>query len=479
MLGPEEIDAISRGVWELDCPEMTLTDFSGSPVHRGPGWVRQIDKGQLAFKLFAAVVPREIVLKSGGAVGQLVPDSAYDELRAVDSVGRMWKAQRLLPGQYRTESETVILTGDIWRMQASSEACPSDRSTFDMWWFVDLDFPSNTVTHVQTSRSGRPVHESASRNAARFSACGVDFELVKTDRSVRLRGESNGGMRPNFETRAAEALLFVLGRSLPCTVLEKHEAGTRWVEVSSLPRTPLEPRLGAPIGFRDPRVADDVWRLFGLYLAHILPYKPAEGEGWLHPLSERIELLIEASCASVDVEGLVLGVAVEDVLRTEFKELGTPSPEMQTEIDRAMTLIADSDLRPELKKRIRSAVGNMKSARAEDRLRSLVDAGAIMLEQVESWRNLRNFFAHSHRFNERKDSQELLDLCGKVLVLFYHLIFWRIGYCGSYTDYGSEGYPTRQYRATSASSGGGDCSPRMDEAEATVTADESCEADDE
>jgi len=43
------------------------------------------------------------------------------------------------------------------------------------------------------------------------------------------------------------------------------------------------------------------------------------------------------------------------------------------------------------------------------------------------------------------DHQSHFDLINKVTVLLYHLIFYLIGYSGSYSDYGTHGYPNRAY----------------------------------
>ncbi len=45
--------------------------------------------------------------------------------------------------------------------------------------------------------------------------------------------------------------------------------------------------------------------------------------------------------------------------------------------------------------------------------------------------------------------QEFLELSNKVLILFYHLIFFAIGYQGKYTDYSTIGWPVKDYKVTS------------------------------
>ena len=42
--------------------------------------------------------------------------------------------------------------------------------------------------------------------------------------------------------------------------------------------------------------------------------------------------------------------------------------------------------------------------------------------------------------------QALVDLCHKVTVLMYHLIFRAVGFEGAYIDYSTHGWPLKHYR---------------------------------
>jgi hypothetical protein len=186
------------------------------------------------------------------------------------------------------------------------------------------------------------------------------------------------------------------------------------------------------------------------YLAHVLPYEPPEARIWYHPLSDLVHAVLEASKASIDAEALELSVAVEGILKQEFPDLARPTAEMEEELDRARDLIAQSDLSPDVKMRIDGAVQAMKQPRAKDKLRELVNLGVVTREQVKAWERLRHPSSHAVRAHER-ELQDVVDLCGQVLVLFYHLVFWRIGYRAHYTDYGTNSWPTAEYRPENSS----------------------------
>src|SRR5262249_14528189 len=69
----------------------------------------------------------------------------------------------------------------------------------------------------------------------------------------------------------------------------------------------------------------------------------------------------------------------------------------------------------------------------------------IYEEHIKAWDKLRNKLAHGVTPGS-VEIQKVLDLCNKVTVLMYHLIFRGCGYEGSYEDYSTHGFPRRYYR---------------------------------
>jgi len=460
MLTSDEIDQIRAGRWEIDCSEITLTGRGGSVEYQGPGSLRQMPTGRLAFKLYGNVSGSKLFAFGSGAAGEIIPESEYYGLHAIDVTGRVWNSGHFLVHERGTvDGSRSVFSGELWQLVHRYEFRGSAPETVVLRCFQDLEIPLNSATITPTSVAGVQAVEAFNTNASRFSACGMQFILTRDVAGLVVTITTAAApLPPHIETRFEEALQFVLAHPVLWTIIEKSAGRNGSVEIRSLPQPEVRPpRAQPPISFRHVWAPDEVWQMCACYLAHVLPYEPPEGKVWYHPLSDLVHAVIEASRASIDAEALELSVAVEGILNQEFPAIGSPTAEMEVELDRARALIAQSELSQEVKTRIDGAVQAMKQARAKDRLRELVNLGAVAREQVKAWERLRNPSSHAVRAHER-DLQDVVNLCGQVLVLFYNLIFWRIGYRGHYTDYGTKGWPTRQYQP-GASANVGEASP--------------------
>ncbi|BAZ68716.1 hypothetical protein NIES4106_34820 [Fischerella sp. NIES-4106] len=90
----------------------------------------------------------------------------------------------------------------------------------------------------------------------------------------------------------------------------------------------------------------------------------------------------------------------------------------------------------------------MKSVRAKDRLRNLIDKGLLDKKLVDAWNKVRNKTAHGYVLEPEK-FVENQKLSNQVTVLFNHLVFLAIGYLGKYTDYSEDGWIKKDYNRNS------------------------------
>jgi hypothetical protein len=95
----------------------------------------------------------------------------------------------------------------------------------------------------------------------------------------------------------------------------------------------------------------------------------------------------------------------------------------------------------DLKERIKGSVEQLKQSRAGDKMMVLAKRGAITAEGAKAWQELRNISVHAYQH----PSSHLRKTLGTVRTLFYELVFCAIGYRGYYHDYGTPGWPLRQY----------------------------------
>jgi hypothetical protein len=90
-------------------------------------------------------------------------------------------------------------------------------------------------------------------------------------------------------------------------------------------------------------------------------------------------------------------------------------------------------------------LGRILDVSAKSRLITLAKEKTVYESHIKAWSDLRHASAHGVTPGS-DDIQTLLDLCNKVTVLMYHLIFRAVGYEGSYKDYSVHDWPKKYYR---------------------------------
>ena len=147
-------------------------------------------------------------------------------------------------------------------------------------------------------------------------------------------------------------------------------------------------------------------------------------------LSQLVHSTVEAGASSLYALALTLGVSVEGVLRLEFEDLGKPSKTFVNELSKAQELISLSPVKPNAQKRICGSLNAMKGFRAQQALETLIGIGAVTSDEVAAWKQMRHRAAHAD-LPDSQDVQAFLDVCLRMTVLFYRLIFTAIGYRGA------------------------------------------------
>jgi hypothetical protein len=147
---------------------------------------------------------------------------------------------------------------------------------------------------------------------------------------------------------------------------------------------------------------------------------------------------------SYDAFALGLGVSIEGILNDEFSTIGQPSQALLDDLERAQDLIRKSSLPQQVKNRIAGSISSMAQSRPGDKFPALIASKQVVKKHVDAWKKIRNKSAHADVSNSIP-LQQFIDLCQMNVVLFYHLIFSAIGYKGPYRDYGTPGWPLKDY----------------------------------
>jgi hypothetical protein len=323
-------------------------------------------------------------------------------------------------------------------------------SRLSYWFFGNIKIPCNTVTKVtKFVGHGRQESMSIELNVWKFRSCGFDFLLVKeSDDLMKVEASTTRNRFPKyFEERVIESLHFLLGYPVPWSVMNVKTGrsvrtvvvGCRTVTVPSQSRLPLPTDLIIDNRTGKLTVAHHR-RLFDRFLKHTLSYPKRR-----HPLWGKLNAVYEASAGTfIDAKALTLTVAIESLLENEFSELGKPSKREQRDIRNAIAYMKEWNGPKRAKDRIGGSLSQLLRSRALDKLRELATRGAISEDEWKAWQALRN--PSTHLYQSPHDSTEsFIHLIEKVEVLFYHLIFYAIGYKGLYMDISLPDWPIRLY----------------------------------
>lgn len=451
-MNKKEIDSLQTRTFMLDFPIMQLKQegVSNPIIYSGPGSVIQTSNGELQFKLYhcGRVDLSATFLDLKIELGGTVPDDQFFSLKATDSMAREWTSKRIMPSKAECASgSAIIVTGTLPSLQNTKTTLGEFQSAYLKLRFPKgAQIPYNTRSSTVTTVNGERLLEDSNVNAANFSAGGFDFTLWDDDHWLLVEVQSNDKELPSyFDIRVCESLQFVLSKTLQWSVLEKETNNTITTIIRPHNLHEFESRKLPPLQYS--RIADkgEVWKLFEKYLVHILPLN----ENRLHHLSGYIRAAIAASSDSLETEALITSVKIEGILREEFRDISAPKEKDRKEIDTANDLIEKSNLDPRIKRRIGGAIGAMKRARPDDKLRMMVEKGLIDDKLFQAWDKIRNSSAHGFGFNI-EDIEKHSQQNHSVSLLFNLLIFLSIDYTGVYTDYSSICWPIKTYDCSKA-----------------------------
>ncbi len=434
----------------LDCPQMLLSpqlSTSSKKSYSGAGFVSQNPEGGLVFKIYCndhviSHLFEDIEYFNALKSGEILGEEHYYSLLATDINGRQWESQRIDPDTHFGPIGSVI-KGKIKELFYTYQLKnPAGGYFAEIYFPGDIDIPCNKTSEVEKIVDGKKRASSGKWNIAKFDACGFDFELEK-DKDWLIFCVKSKSIEINSASimRFNEALQFIFGCSLSWPTLELSNGQDRKIIVRPLNNYGKKSTLGPPIALQQCRARSNmVWILFQKYLEYIIDYR----ENSWHPLSYWIHTVIESGAASFDIERLVLSVAIEGVLKSQFSELRPIDATLESQINKAKQIILQSDLQDNFKKRVEGALGSMSQQRAKDRLHILKGQGFVRDELIREYGKLRDSSAHGDLVSGTQ-MQTDFDQYAAALVLFYHLIFSVINYRGEYTDYSRRNYPLRRF----------------------------------
>lgn len=442
-LNDNDKKSILSGALVLDCPVLELAPQSPSSTfsqYRGSGSVVINEAGHFDIKLYCPEqVPfDEVFAALNWKAGEIINESYYYRLTAVDWQGRRWQADGILLDPNTGPGGTVIIA-KATKLTLQEESPISVTKHFLRLAFASkIGFPANVFVMTEKHVGGAARGGKHELSVAQFSAAGIEFEVEEDTGATYLFAKSED---VPFDEQAIDCIIaafaFVTGNLSRWSLLEmRHE--TRVQATSSDHK---RSRIGPPI--QTAPLNHDVWVLFERYLSYGL-----KGAGAFHPLGALVRGILASGTVAIEVEALILSVSVETLLTTHFSNVMPADPDTERNIKIAKSLVnAAICLDESFRNRLIGSLATMKKLRAKDVLVYLRDRQLLEAGLVKTYGELRNKSAHGVDVNWA-ELQSHLNQCGAVLVLFYQLVFLQIGYTGQYTDYATYGYPLHSFGKT-------------------------------
>ncbi|MBC1235567.1 hypothetical protein [Nostoc sp. 2RC] len=448
-LSEPELESLKHSLWEIDCPKVTVKSRSPQNPYTfdGSGFLKQVASHQLTFKFYASAQSQSHINRNL-QLGETIPNEAYYDLTAVDYKGRLWSCERILIDINKSVSGELIVQGSIPKIICEGEIpqyVECRGSSLEIRVFDDINIPCNEITLTKKSIGrGAQSSKSMSRNIWKFKCCKLNFVLVKEDKKLLIINvmSNEENISKYLRERILETLQFILGYPINWAVSYKLVGHTTEVTLCSPRQRSVTSRFQPPfiLGGYFINEAQVFRRLFAKYLQHIINYEQP-----LHPLWAQLNAIYEASSGMfIDAHALTLTVAIESIVSSEFSQLGKLNNKEEEAVQKALEYIDGWNDSTGIKERIKGSINAMRQPRVGDKMKALEKAGAITNTQAKAWQNLRNTSAHSYQAHNSKNSKFVKSIF-QINVLFYHLIFYAIGYQGPYMDVSEIGFPIKQY----------------------------------
>lgn len=444
------LDALANLKFEINCSIIVLTqegDVDNPIIYKGPGTIFQNDEKSFSVKIFCEgkLDVKEFFGKINRLTpGKLIEDINYYSLKASDFAGNKWTANSIMPDlNGGIDIEGFLITGNFTRLFCHREENHDYRgTTLKLFYKGKHKIPCNTLKKSKHFIGSDDRGTSSSYNVAQFDIDDIEFEILsEDDRLIVYLFSQSDELTTVTAQRIHEALQFVLVDINPWDIILLQKNNVQETIFRAIPQSLKKSRVQPPLHFNTVDRDGRVWKLFELFFKYTFPYKNTD---W-HPLFELLHKVIESGEASIEAHALTLAVSIEGLLKKSFREIAVPDDEYVGKIKEAAKEINKSSIDNSLKSRLQGALGAMKTPRAKDRLHQLYELGIVEDRHVKSWGKMRNSSAHSDSL-DISEIQNYLNDCSAMCMLFYHLIFYTIGYNGEYTDYSVYGFPKKTYK---------------------------------
>lgn len=432
---------------EIDCPKVVLREGKDeSPqVFEGPGLIAQDAAGELWLRMY----PQDVSLAVGFRMlftndrtppGVLLPPEAFYSLEAIDVEGHTWTCPRVRP-QMSSGPGGAIIRAEVDPLLSVRSSTSSSVHWLRLIFPQTLKLAWNRSTQDILKAGDRKLREKIERTRAEFAVNDLSFEIQRDDQdpaNATVIVRSPNPLPAGIEWRVREALRFVMFRGVSWGIAEIGTANERRIRIVP-PQAIRKNLLDPPLQTVDP--PEDYWRLFSAYLKYVCRHDDAST---FHPLSGQLNAIFDVQSPHIEILALLLGVAVEGVLKNEYANLATPPDDFLADLKEAPKLIEAMACGPRLKARLLGTLPAMGTESVKDKLHELQKRGLVSESSMRAWEKLRHRAAHATHLDPL-EHQEHLNRCYHVYELLLTLIYIAIGYEGTYRQYSAENWPLANF----------------------------------
>lgn len=446
----ETIDSFRNAAVDLDCKKMVLSQRkAGGGRFEGQGYIRQISDGSLTFKLYVTTFENAAPLDNlkalhGPGAGKLLTDEAYYDLTALARDGTTWSASSILPKfNWDMTDNSVLANGQILSIVANLMPAQPNYC-LRLHFFEEYEVPLHVMSQVEEHGSTYSMLD-----RAEFEACGSKFEVRKREGSgdTVVEATRDTAFPPAFTLRVQEALQYLIGKTATWRARVATEGDGLVLELASPQRKSPRTQFNPPISPTSIEFRTHGWVLFASYLAYLV--ESGADTQW-SPIAYHLYNARESTANSIDARAIGVSVAVEAI--ASLAQISTDEEKAKKTVlfQKYMRecLAAQSGFE-DFVPRMDGLITMLGNKRPQDTLHDLAKAGYVEKSYIKSWQDLRNRHVHPTIKDLKKpnlnDYQKLLDNIHRVEVLLHQLTFYLIEYKGSFTDYGTENFPLKQY----------------------------------
>lgn len=423
-----------------------------SKKFEGPGNIEQNQDGTLTYKLFhnSGIDLRDFFGRfSRIKAGKIIPENHFYSFEGTDIYDRKWTSERI-DLNYHTSKEFTVFQDSLKKLKTTT-TLPSFKGKkysgafHQVWIPKKIKLPSNLSSSIQHFVGEDEMKSSFSHSAAKYESNFLKILLFHDDDWLIIQIKTDeDDFHPFIFERVLSALQYILAEPLNWVIYEKRIKDELTSTFRPFQEEHEKSKFNEPI-LLDASNENEVWKLFHVYLNHILLNK----NDFNDPVTNIISKCLSASQGSFDAFSLILSLAIEEILNTSFKDLRVPKSVKKKDINSFKKVIKELDIEKGFRDRLGSFVGHVQHITTSDRLRYLIDITPITTVDYDNWKAIRNHFAHPD--NSKLNTQNKVDKTYSVLTLLHKLIFIKIGYQGPYNDFGERNWPQKEWKLNSVS----------------------------